>query len=321
MSIAIIGATGKLGGATLSALLSQKLAPASNIVALTSSAPGSDKWQQLESQGVQVRHATFEDAASLEKSLRDVERFFLVSTPRIELDYNDAPEGSGREKHHKTAIDAAVAAGVGHVYYSSLGFGSPSKSGVMRAHIRTEAYLESLQKDGKVKVTVLREGLYNESWPLYLGYFFDMQNDERGTVKLGGDGKICWTAIADLGVANALVLTQPAEEWAGKTCHLSTAPEGARDMKEIAALVSEARKESGKKPEVKVEIVGRKEHERHYVEDRGMDRPAVEWWAATYDALEDGECLIDDSTLGRLLGSVGKTAVPIEETVKAMVSK
>ncbi|KAK7949088.1 uncharacterized protein PG986_009974 [Apiospora aurea] len=318
MSIAIIGATGKLGGATLSALLSQKLAAPASIVALTSSAPGSDKWQQLESKGVQVRHATFDDAASLEKALQGVERFFLVSTPRIELDYNDAPPGSGREAHHKTAIDAAVAAGVGHIYYSSLGFGNPSKSGVMRAHIRTEAYLESLRKEDKVKTTALREGLYNESWPLYLGYFFDMKNDARGTVKLGGDGKICWTAIADLGVANALVLTQPGEEWAGKTCYLSTAPAGARDLKEIAAMVSAARPA---KEKVEVEIVGRKEHERHYVEDRGMDRPAVEWWSATYDALEDGECLIDDPTLETLLDLVGRKAVPIEETVKAMVSK
>ncbi|KAK8024799.1 NAD(P)-binding protein [Apiospora arundinis] len=318
MSIAIIGATGKLGGATLSALLSHKLAAPSSIVALTSSAPGSDKWTQLEAKGVQVRHATFEDAGSLEKALGGVDRFFLVSTPRIELDYNDAPPGEGREKHHKAAIDAAVRAGVRHVYYSSLAFGNPSKSGVMRAHVRTEAYLKSLRDGGKVEVTVLREGLYNESWPLYLGYFFDLQNDERGTVKLGGDGKICWTAIADLGVANALVLTQPGEEWAGRTVYLSTAPAGARDMKEIAAMVSEAR--TGKE-KVEVEIVGRKEHERHYVEDRGMDRPGVEWWATTYDALEDGECLIDDPTLGRLLDSVGRKAVPIEETVKEMVSK
>ncbi|KAK6826065.1 hypothetical protein PG987_013559 [Apiospora arundinis] len=309
MSIAIIGATGKLGGATLSALLSHKLAAPSSIVALTSSAPGSDKWTQLEAKGVQVRHATFEDAGSLEKALGGVDRFFLVSTPRVELDYNDAPPGEGREKHHKAAIDAAVRAGVRHVYYSSLAFGNPSKSGVMRAHVRTEAYLESLRDGGKVEVTVLREGLYNESWPLYLGYFFDVQNDERGTVKLGGDGKICWTAIADLGVANALVLTQPGDEWAGRTVYLSTAPAGAGH---------EGDRGDGK---VEVEIVGRKEHERHYVEDRGMDRPGVEWWATTYDALEDGECLIDDPTLGRLLDSVGRKAVPIEETVKEMVSK
>ncbi|KAK8129347.1 hypothetical protein PG999_001727 [Apiospora kogelbergensis] len=313
MSIAIVGATGKLGGATLSALLSQKLAAPSSIVALTSSAPGSDKWQALEAQGVQVRHATFEDAASLEKALQGVDRFFLVSTPRIELDYNDAPPGAGRESHHRAAIDAAVAAGVRHVYYSSLAFGSPSKAGVMRAHIRTEAYLKSLQDAAKVRVTVLREGLYNESWPLYLGYFFDTKNDERGTVKLGGDGKICWTAIADLGVANALVLTQPGDEWAGRMVYLSTAPAGARDMREIAAM-------PGGESKVEVEIVGRAAHERHYVEDRGMDRPGVEWWASTYDALEDGECLIDDPTLGRLLDLVGKKPVPIEETVKAMVS-
>jgi hypothetical protein len=64
------------------------------------------------------------------------------------------------------AIDAARRAGVKHIYYTSLAFGSPSKAGVMRAHLRTEAYLATLSD---LKVTVIREGLYNESWPLYLG--------------------------------------------------------------------------------------------------------------------------------------------------------
>ena len=320
MSIAIIGATGKLGGATLSALLSQQLAAPASIVALTSSAPGSAKWQRLEAQGVQVRHATFEDGASLERALRGVARFFLVSTPRVELDYGDAPPGRGRERHHRAAADAAVAAGVGHVYYASLALGRPSRAGVMRAHLRTEAHLASLQAAGRLRVTVLRQGLYSESWPLYLGYFFDARHDARGAVKLGGDGKVCWTAIADLGVANALVLAQPGGDWAGKTCYLSTAPAGARDLQEVAALVSAARRGRGQ-PAVRVEIVGRPEHERHYVEDRGLDRPAVEWWATTYDALADSEGLVDDPTLGRLLGSVGRTAVPVEETIRAMLSE
>ena len=72
------------------------------------------------------------------------------------MDYNDAPLWQGREKHHRAAIDAALEAGVKHIYYTSLGFSNPSKAGVMRAHIRTEEYLHNLEKEGKVKVTIIR---------------------------------------------------------------------------------------------------------------------------------------------------------------------
>ncbi|KAI1084002.1 NAD(P)-binding protein [Whalleya microplaca] len=313
-TIAITGASGKLGGATLSALLAHNLAPPHSIIALTSSAPGSATWTALAAKGVQVRHASFEDGSSFEAALRGVDRFFLVSTPRIDLDFHDAPPGRGREAHHKTALDAAVRAGVSHVYYSSLAFGSPSKAGVMRAHLRTEAYLAELSERAAVSVTVVREGLYNESWPLYLGYFDPRGEDERTEVPLAGDGKVCWTAIKDLGVANAVVLTSPSEEYAGKTFYLSTRPAGAKSLSEVAVLVGRAR---GK--EVRVKTVGRAEHERYYVEERSREKPAVEWWASTYAALEDGECLIDDPNLERLLGSVGVQVTPIEETIVSMV--
>ncbi|KAF7517775.1 hypothetical protein G7054_g13700 [Neopestalotiopsis clavispora] len=218
--LAIVGASGKLGGATLAALLSYKLAAPSEIVAITSSQPRSETWKSLESKGVTVRHGTFEDGATLEAALQGCDKFFLVSTPKVELDYNDAPEGQGREKHHYVAIQAALRAGVGHIYYSSLAFGRPSKAGVMRAHIRTETYLESLGAENKVAVTVMREGLYSESWPLYLmgvdpksltALGIDHEGNEEGgsgevEVRVPGDGKVSWTAIEDLGLASALVL-------------------------------------------------------------------------------------------------------------------
>lgn len=309
-TIAIVGASGKLGGATLSALLKYELAAPSTIIAITSSQPGSEKWQSLASKGVTVRHGSFDDESTLESALQGADKFFLVSTPRIQLDFNDAPEGSGREKHHYVAIRAARKAGVRHIIYSSLAFQNPSKSGVMRAHIRTEAYLKTLTG---VQVTIVREGLYNESWPLYLGYY-NPTGDERGAVRLAGDGKICWTAIEDLGLGNALILVAPTEEWAGKTLYLSTPPEMAKSLKDVARLVS-----GQKGKDVTVEIIGREQHNIHYVQDRKMDAPAVEWWSHTYDALCDGECLVDDPTLSRLLQTKGRKPTPMEETIARMV--
>ncbi len=380
-TIAILGASGKLGGATMAALLAHGPAAAASasaspitVVALTSSQPGSAKWASLEEAisaktaaaaapaatgggvGGEVRHAAFEDPASLEAALRGVHTFFLVSTPDIALDFageDGAPLGPGREAHHRVAVDAAVRAGVVRLVYSSLAFAfafgsadasadaggrgrDESRAGVMRAHLRTEAYLREVLERGAggalEEVVAVREGLYSESWPLYLGYFSRDGSDERTTVRLAGDGKVCWTAIADLGIANALVLAAPpgtysagaaaaaaAAESSGtgtalRTFYLSTRPRTARSMREVAALVAEAR---GR--ELRVEIVGRDEHVRHYVEDRGLEGPAVRWWVSTYEALEDGECLVDDPTLEELLARVGARPTPFEDTVRAMV--
>lgn len=320
--LAIIGASGKLGGSTLKALLEEKLVEPKEIVALTSSKPGSETWSKLSATGVNVRHASFEDRDSLEAALQGVDKFFLVSTPQVELDYNDAPHGSGREGAHFNAIEAARAARVKHIYYSSLAFGSPSKAGVMRAHLRTEEYLAKLPD---IRYTVIREGIYSESWPLYLGYYDLGGGEDRSEIVIGGDGPISWTAIPDLGLGNAIVLASPSEEYAGKTFYLS-APENARSIAQITQLVS---KETG--VDIKVKAVSRREYEQHYIserqipddkqyynQDKESQEPAVKWWSTTYDALRDGECDIKDETLAKLLSSRGQKAKPIEETLRKM---
>ena len=308
--LGIIGASGKLGLATLDALLIHNLIPASEIVCTTSSSPSDAKWRTLADKGVHVRAATFDDAQSIEHALAGCDKLFLVSSPRISMDFNDAPPGSGREKDHFVAIDAARRSGVKHIYYTSLAFGSPSKAGVMRAHMRTEEYLSGL-KD--VTCTIIREGLYNESWPLYLGHY-GVGQDERSIVPVGGDSRISWTAIKDLGLANAMVLSAPSKEHAGKTFYLSNTQEP-RTLKEVAELVS---KSSGK--DVQLKIVSRVEHERYYVGERKMPEAMVKWWASTYDALRDGECTIEDTTFNGLLARFGVKPKRVEETVAEMVN-
>nr|WP_257792789.1 NmrA family NAD(P)-binding protein [Sorangium cellulosum] len=85
-----------------------------------------------------------------------------------------------RVASHKNAIDAAVKAGVRHIYYTSLAFGRESKAAVMRAHLDTEAYLRARG----ITYTILREGVYMESFPVFLG-FFGAGHDE---VVVPGDG-------------------------------------------------------------------------------------------------------------------------------------
>ncbi|KAI0131356.1 NAD(P)-binding protein [Daldinia grandis] len=347
-TIAITGASGKLGNATLTALLAHNLVPASSLIALTSSHPGSPTFTALAATapGLQVRHASFDDPASFERALHGVDRFFLVSTPHIQLDYDRrvdddggsggggsgkweaVPDGRGRESHHRVALDAAARAGVREVCYSSLAFayspragagGDASRAGVMRAHLRTEAYLARLRGEGRfAAVTVIREGLYAESWPLYLGYFAADGGDARGEVLLAGDGRVCWTAIGDLGVANAVVLAAPMAgaggEFGNRSFYLSTRAGAAKSVGEVAGVVGAAR---GR--EVRVRVVGREAHERYYVEERGMEEAAVRWWVSTYEALEEGECEVDDGMLEELLGRVGVKATGVEEVIGRMV--
>jgi uncharacterized protein YbjT (DUF2867 family) len=228
------------------------------------------------------------------------------------MDYNDAPLWHGREAHHRAAIDAAVAAGVSHIYYTSLAFANPSKAGVMRAHVRTEKYLAELAGAGKVRVTVLREGLYNESWPLYFGYFFGLKGDERKEVIVAGDGPVSWTAIKDMAFCTAKIVCAESAEWAGKTLYLSQ--KKTLSLRDVARVVSEAR--GG---EIELLVKSRKEYEDFYVSEKGMERASVEWWSSTYDALEDGECAIDDATLETMLSDAGRTPVSLEETIKEMM--
>lgn len=307
--LAIIGASGKLAYATLDALLTNNLIPASQILCTSSSATSSPNYRKLLSRGVTVKLATFDLSSSIKTALAGCDRLFLVSSPRIAMDFNDAPHGSGREKDHITAIDAAIEAGVKHIYYTSLAFGNPSEAGVMRAHIRTEAYLAGLKN---ITYTIIREGLYNESWPLYLGHY-DLKGDERAVVPVAGDCPISWTSIADLGFANALVLAAPTGEYAGKTFYLSNTKDP-KSLVQVAKLVAHA-----KGRDIRLEILARQDHERYYVEERAMDEGMIKWWATSYDALRDQECLIKDTTFDELLESKGRTPKPIEETIKEMI--
>lgn len=138
----------------------------------------------------------------------------------------------------------------------------------MQAHLRTEAFLKDLKSKGQIEYTIIREGLYNESWPLYLGYY-SPKEDKRDEIVLAGDGKISWTAISDLGLGTALVLADESGKWREKTFYLSNVKES-KSLKEIAALVGEIKGIS-----LSTKIASRKEYVSHYIEGE-KEAPGVE---------------------------------------------
>ena len=304
--LVIVGASGKLGFATLNALLDHNLMPANEIVCTTSSDSGAEKLDPLRQKGVIVKRANWDDPNSFQEAFEGCDKLFLISSSRIQKDFNEAPPGQGREADHYKALQAARDARVKHIYYTSLAFAKPSKSRVMKAHERTEEWL----KDG-TKYTIIREGLYNESWPLYFGHY-KLGQDDRTEAPVAGDGQISWTSIADLGLANALILAAPSEQYEEKMFYL--AQRKAYTMEEVAGMVAKAR---GK--ELKLKIMDRASHEEYYVNERKMERPFIEWWSKTYDALAKSECFIQDTTLEQLLGLKGVKPKSMDKTIAEMV--
>ncbi|WP_280419020.1 NAD(P)H-binding protein [Nocardia carnea] len=181
--IVVTGATGGLGGATVEHLLEH--VPADRIGISVRDAA---RAQHFADRGVRVRQASYEDPAALRDSFAGAEQILLVSG-------NDpAADMVGL---HRTAIEAAVAAGARRILYTSQHGavpGSPYRPSDI--HIATEAILG----DSGVDWTALRNGAYG---PLdqVLGPW-----QRTGVIAQPEDGPIPYTDRADIAEATAVIL-------------------------------------------------------------------------------------------------------------------
>lgn len=206
MTIAITGATGQLGRLAIAALKTR--APGAEVIALARNAAAD--------LGVPVRAFDYTKPETLAPALAGVETLVLISSS----DFND------RAGQHKAVIDAAKAAGVGRIVYTSLLKGDASPMILAQDHIATEAYLAA----SGLAHTVLRNGWYTENHTGSLG----------GAIAAGamigasGEGRIASAARADY--AEAIAVTALDAAHAGKVYEL--AGDAAPTMAEFAAEVS-----------------------------------------------------------------------------------
>lgn len=142
----VTGASGDLGTAVVTELLRQG---ATKVIAATRT-PG--KNSAFTTLGVEEREADFDRPATLSKAFTGVERLLLIST--------DSLHTPGlRIKQHRAAIEAAVAAGVKHVIYTSLPNAHPTEvPSIPDDHFWTEVALFESGLDW----TILRNNLYAE---------------------------------------------------------------------------------------------------------------------------------------------------------------
>lgn len=124
--IAITGATGQLGHYVIESLM--KTVPASQIVAIVRNPA---KAQALTAQGITVRQADYGDEAALTSALQGVEKLLLISSSEV----------GQRAPQHRNVINAAKAADVKFIAYTSLLHADSSPLGLADEHIETEKML------------------------------------------------------------------------------------------------------------------------------------------------------------------------------------
>ncbi|EEY9362882.1 SDR family oxidoreductase [Escherichia coli] len=214
--IAITGATGQLGHYIIESLM--KTVPASQIVAIVRNPA---KAQALAAQGITVRQADYGDEAALTSALQGVEKLLLISSSEV----------GQRAPQHRNVINAAKAAGVKFIAYTSLLHADTSPLGLADEHIETEKMLA----DSGIVYTLLRNGWYSEN------YLASAQAALEHGVFIGaaGDGKIASATRADYAAAAARVISEAGHE--GKVYEL--AGDSAWTLTQLAA---ELTKQSGK---------------------------------------------------------------------------
>jgi NAD(P)H dehydrogenase (quinone) len=182
--IIVTGATGALNGATVEHLLTR--VPAGQ---LGVSVRDVTKASHLAERGVRVRRGTYDDPAALLDSFEGAEQVLLVSSNDPHADQANL---------HRTAIDAAIAAGAKRILYTShQHIGADSSFYPAREHAATEAILA----DSGVAWTALRNGFYAHSLDWLLGPW-----QQTGVIAAPADGPVSWTDRADEAEAAAIIL-------------------------------------------------------------------------------------------------------------------
>ena len=214
--IAITGATGQLGQLVIDSLLTTTAADK-----LAAIVRNPAKAEALSQKGVAVRQADYGDEAALTRALQGIDKLLIISSSEV----------GQRAPQHRNIIQAAVAAGVKFIAYTSLLHADKSPLGLADEHVATEKMLA----DSGIPYALLRNGWYTENYlasappALEHGVF----------IGAAGEGKIASATRDDYAAAAARVMVEDGH--AGKVYEL--AGDNGWTLGELAA---ELAKQSGK---------------------------------------------------------------------------
>ncbi|OQD68551.1 hypothetical protein PENDEC_c034G05871 [Penicillium decumbens] len=289
--IGVFPASGGLGGSTINHL--SKLVPASQLILI---ARKPEKLVDFEKAGSTVRHADYDKPETLENAFEGVDVLMLISYASFEIEH--------RIKVHRIAIDAAVASGVKHIFYSSLAFAgltNHSVAHVMGAHLQTEAYLSSLTD--KITYTAVREGIYSESYPIYTNWFNPSNPGSEITIPHDGSGPgVAWVKRDDLGEATARLVvsyTKNPTEFKYTNEKVILSGQKSYSLAETVEILGRVVGRDLKIREISVDEYAKLEHYgRHTYHGINLARE----WATAWDAIRRGETDVVTPDIREILG-------------------
>jgi NAD(P)H dehydrogenase (quinone) len=271
-TIAITGASGNLGRATLGYLLKGGVAPASVVPLVRDLA----KARELDAPGSDARRADYTDVASLERAFSRIDTLLFISSSAL---------GEERMRHHANVVQAARSAGVAHIVYTSVL--KPSASAKFPAspgHLHTE----QLIRESGIPCTLFRNNLYSDIVPdLFAGA------TETGVLThCAGTGRVGFVARDDIAAALAGVLARG--DRPGRV-HAITARE-AYSLTDVAAALGQAAGKTVQYHDVSSDEL------RESLAERGVPGADVAWAVAVGEAIAAGEFDASSQDLEELLG-------------------
>ena len=280
----VTGASGQLGSLVLAALDGRL--PKSETAVLVRK---EEDRARLAAEGYDVRLGDYTDRAGLEAAFAGIDRLLLISGSEV----------GQRRAQHANVIEAAKAAGVGFVAYTSILRADSSPLALAVEHKATE---EALAASGLAH-TFLRNGWYTENFTMALA-----QDLELGQhFGAAASGKFAAAPRADFAAAAAAVLTGAGHE--GKTYELGG--DTAFSLAEFAAAVSEL---SGK-PVVYVDMP--EQAFADALKGAGLPAPLAEILADSDASAAEGWL---DTTSRDLSTLIGQPTTPLAEVLKAALA-
>jgi NAD(P)H dehydrogenase (quinone) len=263
--IAVTGSTGVVGGA-----VARGLAEAGDPIRLVVR----DALRAPQLPGAEVSTATYSDGAAMQAALVGVHTLFLVS----------ASEDANRVALHKSAVDAAVAAGVERVVYTSFCRAADDATFTFaRDHWQTE----QLIRGSALRFVFLRDNLYMDS---LVDRFINPDGLIAGPADDGRTAAVARDDVADC----AVVVLRDGAAHDGETYDL-TGPQDV-SLADVAAAVA-AR--SGRPVRYHAETMEEAYASRaHY----GAPRFEVDGWVSGYVAIANGELAGVTDDVPRLTG-------------------
>jgi NAD(P)H dehydrogenase (quinone) len=286
--IIVTGASGQLGRRIIRSLV-DRLGPAH----VGASVRDPSKADDLASTGVRVRHGDFAGPESLSDAFQGATQVLIVSS-------NARATGGDPLAQHRAAIDAAKAAGARRIVYTShMAASATSAFAPMLDHAATEAML----REAGIAWTALRHGFYASTVPM-------LTRDAEKTEAIAApqDGKVAWTAHADLAEAAAAILADEGR-FDGPTPPLTATV--ASDLTDVAAMLTDLHGRA-----ITRRVVSDEEY-RSLLAQGGAPAGAAAMLVGLFQAARAGEFAATDPTLARL---IDRPPTPLAEVLAAAIA-